>query len=644
MQGLNNKELAKIIVQNLGGERNIANLTNCITRLRIDLKSRNNIDLEAIKGYDEVLSVIDQGTIQIVLGPGKVTKVANEIHESTNITVDVEGEDDSSEFDLTEDTKASYKAKQTSSFQQLFRHIGNIFVPIVPGLVASGLMLGIANLILNMADAGLINQSVLDSDWYNLLQSIGGLLFGSLGVFVGINTAREFGGTMVLGGIAGLLIYAPVLGDIGTLSLFGLGLSINTGLGGLLGVIIAAYLFTKIEKFARNRVHDSLDLVLTPLITVMVGALATIIVIQPVAGILMKGITWFLVDIMLETGGVFGGFILSATFLPLVTVGMHQGLIPVHLELIEQFGSTTLLPILAMAGGGQVGAMFAIYLKTKSKRLKNTVASVTPVGILGIGEPLIYGVTLPLGRPFITASLGAGFGGAFLSFFNVGAITVGPSGIVMIPLIADNKYLLYTVGLIISYVGGFALTYLFGFKEEMVNKLYGESPEQPKQKGTAETMQSDNSKEETQIKSPMTGALLPLNELSDEVFANELVGKGIAIHPEEGKLYAPVAGTISTIYPTGHAVGITATDGAEILLHVGLDTVKIKDEVFNLHVSQNDYVEAGQLLCTFDIEAITSQGYDITSPIVVTNSNNYAAITPVEVKRVEAGKELLELK
>jgi len=216
------------------------------------------------------------------------------------------------------------------------------------------------------------------------------------------------------------------------------------------------------------------------LITVIIGSLATIIVIQPIAGILMDGITWFLVDVMLEAGGIAGGFILSATFLPLVTVGMHQGLIPVHLELIDQFGSTTLLPILAMAGGGQVGAMIAIYLKTKNKRLKNTVASVTPVGILGIGEPLIYGVTLPLGRPFITASLGAGFGGAFLSLFNVGAITVGPSGIVLIPLIADNNYLPYIIGLLISYTGGFVLTYLFGFKEEMVHRLYGDSTSQKK--------------------------------------------------------------------------------------------------------------------------------------------------------------------
>ncbi|WP_343753921.1 PTS transporter subunit EIIC, partial [Lentibacillus halophilus] len=449
---MTNQEIAQSIVKHLGGENNIAGLTNCITRLRINLKSRNDVDLEPIKQLDGVLSVIDNETIQIVLGPGKVTKIANEIHENTTIDVGVDDSEDDEEFDIAEDTKAAYKAKQTSRFQKLFRHIGNIFVPIVPGLVASGLLLGIANLIMNLADpdatAGFLDPAILDSNWYQLLKAIGNLLFGSLGVFVGINTAREFGGTMVLGGIAGLLIYAPVLGDIESLGLFGLNLQISSGLGGLLGVIVAAYLFVKIEKFVRNHVADSLDLVLTPLVTVLVGSAVTIIIIQPVAGLLMDGITWFLVDVMLEAGGIIGGYVLSATFLPLVTVGMHQGLIPVHLELIDQFGSTTLLPILAMAGGGQVGAAFAIYLKAKDKRLKNTVASALPVGILGIGEPLIYGVSLPLGRPFITACLGSGFGGAFLSLSSVGAITVGPSGLVLIPLIADNKYLLYIIGLL----------------------------------------------------------------------------------------------------------------------------------------------------------------------------------------------------
>ncbi|SFP31180.1 glucose PTS transporter subunit IIA [Salibacterium halotolerans] len=637
---MDNQKLAQLIVENLGGENNISNLTNCITRLRIDLKSRSNVDLEALKQLEGILSVIDQGTIQIVLGPGKVTKVANEIHENTTISVDVEEEEDNSEFDMASDTKASYKAKQTSMFQQLFRHIGNIFVPIVPGLVASGLMLGIANLITNLAnpDAGMLDPSVLETDWFMLLSAIGNLLFGSLGVFVGINTAREFGGTMVLGGIAGLLIYAPVLGDVGSLSLFGIDLNLSSGLGGLLGVIAAAYLFTQIEKFTRKRMADSLDLVFTPLITVMVGSLITIVIIQPLAGLLMDGITWFLVDIMLQTGGILGGYVLAATFLPLVTVGMHQGLIPVHLELINQYGSTTLLPILAMAGGGQVGAMIAIYIKAENKRLKNTVASVLPVGFLGIGEPLIYGVSLPLGRPFITACLGAGFGGAFLSLFSVGAITVGPSGVVLIPLIADNKYLLYIIGLLISYAGGFILTYLFGYKEEMVEKLYGKETEK------AEKTKAPAQQEEIIISSPLSGELRPLNELSDEVFATESVGRGIAIFPSEGKLYAPADGKVTTVFPTGHAIGITMDNGMELLLHLGLDTVEIKDNVFEVNVTKGEEVKKGRLLCTFDMEAIAGKGFERISPIVITNSDDYTEIATVNHKQIEAGDKLFTVK
>src|SRR5699024_9198175 len=220
--------------------------------------------------------------------------------------------------------------------------------------------------------------------------------------------------------------------------------------------------------------------------------------------------------------------------------------------------------------------------------------SVLPVGFLGIGEPLIYGVSLPLGRPFITACLGAGFGGAFLSLFEVGAITVGPSGAVLIPLIADNKYLLYIIGLVISYIGGFVLTYLFGYKEEMVHKLYGEN--------TDETEKADADEPEQQaeiyISSPLSGELRPLNELDDEVFAKEAVGKGIAIYPSEGKLHAPANGKVTTDFPTGHAIGLTTGSGVEILLHIGLDSVDMKENVlFELNVSKDAEVETGQLLC-----------------------------------------------
>ncbi|UOQ92887.1 PTS transporter subunit EIIC [Halobacillus shinanisalinarum] len=470
---MNNRELAIKIAEHLGRKENVASFANCITRLRVNVKDHSKVDKKQIEQLDGVMGVIEDQTIQIVLGPGKVSKVAFEFGDVTGVDGG-DTEEDDEDLDLATDTKAAYKAKQTTKVQQMLRHIGNIFIPLIPGFVASGLILGIANLILNLAnpEAGVLNPAILESDWYNLLKSIGGLLFGSLGIFVGINTAKEFKGTLVLGGIAGLIIYAPVLSDIGTLQLFGLDLSVSTGLGGLVGVILSAYIFVKIEQFVRRRMPDSLDLLLTPLITLLLGTLVTVVIIQPIAGLIMSGFTWFLVDIMLEVGGIVGGFVLASTFLPLVTVGLHQGLIPVHLELIESVGSTTLLPVLAMGGGGQVGAAVAIYLKTKDKRLRKTIANALPVGVLGIGEPLIYGVSLPLGRPFITACLGAGFGGSFLALTNTGAITVGPSGLSLIPLIADGKYLSYIIGLLISYLGGFALTYLFGFKKEMADKLF----------------------------------------------------------------------------------------------------------------------------------------------------------------------------
>ncbi|MBP3040428.1 PTS transporter subunit EIIC [Bacillaceae bacterium Marseille-Q3522] len=469
---MNNAELAKVLLDLLQGKDNIKSFANCMTRLRVNIKDRSNIELDQIKKIEGVLGVVDDETIQIILGPGKVKKVADEFSKLTGLTGGEISGDRS--LDLAGDTKAVYKAKQKTRVHKVLRHIGNIFVPLIPGFVASGLILGIANLIFNLAnpEVAVINPAVLESPWYILLRNIGSLLFGALGIFTGINAAREFRGTAVLGGIAGLIIYSPVLDQIGALNLFGIDFTLKTGLGGLLGVILAAYVFAKIENYFRKFIPDSLDMLVTPLITILFGSFITLVIIQPIAGWIMSGITWFLVDVMLKIGGLLGGFVLAATFLPLVTLGLHQGLTPVHLDLINSLGYTPLFPVLGMAGAGQVGAAIAIYVKTKDKRLKKTVGNALPAGILGIGEPLIYGVSLPLGRPFFTACLGAGFGGAWLTIQNVGAISVGPSGVTLIPLVYGGKYLAYIVGLIISYAAGYLLTYFFGFKDEMVDKLY----------------------------------------------------------------------------------------------------------------------------------------------------------------------------
>ena len=463
---MDDRALAAELLRLLGGRANVTSFANCMTRLRVTLADATAVDRDAILATSGVLGLVPGQTTQIVLGPGRVTKVSEEFGSVLNAQ---RGDD------LAVRTKATVTAGQTSRIQSALRNIGAIFVPLIPGFVASGLILGITNVIANLAKAGDIPASVVDGDWFRLLSAAGGLMFAALGVFVGINAAKQYGGTPVLGGIAGLLVYSTILraqpDGVAPLDIFGLQLPIAPGLGGVLGVIFAAWLWARIERAVRSRTPDSLDLLITPLVTVVVGGFLTVLVIMPIAGEVMKAVTWFLVDICLDRAGVVGGYVLAASFLPLVLLGLHQGLTPVHLQLIADAGRTDLLPVLACGGAGQVGCAIAIWTMTGDHDLRNRIAGALPVGVLGIGEPLIFGVTLPLGRPFVAACIGAGFGGVWMAVYDVGSIAFGPSGAALIPLIADGKYLLYIAGLLISYIAGFLITRFWGFNESMVARL-----------------------------------------------------------------------------------------------------------------------------------------------------------------------------
>ena len=307
---------------------------------------------------------------------------------------------------------------------------------------------------------------------------MGGVLGGILHVVVGMNAAKEFGGSTVLGAIAGGFIYLPAFNGIAAVPghdavPLRIGdFTMQAGLGGVLGVILAAFVFAYIEKKVRKVIPASLDLFIVPFVTVLIGSVITAFIIIPIAAVIMKGITWLLIDVALVKGGVIGGFVLSSVFLPLVMLGIHQGLIPVHAQLIQQVGYTILLPILGMAGAGQVGSAIAIYMKTRDKRLRSTIGSSLPIGFLGVGEPLIYGVSLPLGRPFITACLGAGFGGAYLAMTGyVGVNVIGISGWLLIPVVVHGNWINYIIALCIAYVAGGVLTYLFGYNDSLLERL-----------------------------------------------------------------------------------------------------------------------------------------------------------------------------
>ena len=465
------KSLSSKTLQFVGGKDNIISAANCMTRLRINVKDEKQVNYEGIKALDGVMGVVEGEQVQVIVGPGH----AQRAKDSFMALLDNENSSGGSvktERNIERETKERIKSKQTSKFQLVLKHIGNIFVPIIPGFIACGFFSAIANII------KLSNPALASNPWFALFLAMGGVLGGILHVVVGMNAAKEFGGSTVLGAIAGGFIYLPAFNGIAAVPghdavPLRIGdFTMQAGLGGVLGVILAAFVFAYIEKKVRKVIPASLDLFIVPFVTVLIGSVITAFIIIPIAAVIMKGITWLLIDVALVKGGVIGGFVLSSVFLPLVMLGIHQGLIPVHAQLIQQVGYTILLPILGMAGAGQVGSAIAIYMKTRDKRLRSTIGSSLPIGFLGVGEPLIYGVSLPLGRPFITACLGAGFGGAYLAMTGyVGVNVIGISGWLLIPVVVHGNWINYIIALCIAYVAGGVLTYLFGYNDSLLERL-----------------------------------------------------------------------------------------------------------------------------------------------------------------------------
>ncbi|MBC1373944.1 PTS transporter subunit EIIC [Listeria sp. FSL L7-0091] len=475
-------EIGKQIFIHVGGMENVSRIAHCMTRVRLGIVDSDLVDVAGLKKIPGVIGVVEDDTLQIIVGPGVVNKVAGAMAEIAGVKI---GETIQENLDsgtktgkeLVEEkaskTKAELKAKQNNSsgFKRLLKSISNIFVPLIPGFVGAGLIAGIAAIIANNITAGNLDAAVW-TQYIDILGVINKGIFAFLAIYVGINTANEFGGTPVLGGgIAGITLLSG-LAEGHTITNIFTGDPIVAGQGGIIGVLLAVWLMCLLEKNLRKIIPNAIDIIFTPTLVLLIIGLVTIFLIMPFAGLvsdgLVNGINW-----VIEVGGVFAGFVLGTLFLPMVMFGLHQVLTPIHVEMIAQNGYTILLPILAMAGGGQVGAAIALWIRCrKNKPLVNMIKGGLPVGILGIGEPLIYGVTIPLGKPFLTACLGGGIGGAVIGYFgNVGAIAIGPSGVALIPLIANNEWLSYVIGLIAAYLGGFILTYFFGTPKDAMNSV-----------------------------------------------------------------------------------------------------------------------------------------------------------------------------
>ncbi|MGF7058507.1 PTS transporter subunit EIIC [Brassicibacter mesophilus] len=473
---MNNKELVLKIVELIGGEGNIEHATNCMTRLRVKLKDPSLVKMKELKALDGVMGVVEDETLQIVVGPGKAAKLCNILKENVNLSPDLKvGEN-------WETNKKMIKGKQKQNkFKQGLRTIGEIFIPLIPAVIAAGIFNGFAGLITNLQSTGSLPTSNLWNITQLILSLLGGSFLGYFTIFTGINAAKQFGATEGLGGMIGALTVMEQINSISqSIGMFNanspLESILRSGKGGVIGVIIGVFILSKVEKRVRKAVPEVLDLIVTPVVTLLIMALGMIFVIMPVSGFISDWLVkalGVLVSSNIPIVSIISGYVLSAIFLPMVLLGLHHGLIPIYAVQLEAMGGVSLFPVLAMAGAGQVGAAIAIYIKAKkvnNHKLKQIISGALPAGILGIGEPLIYGVTLPLGKPFITAGLGAGFGGAFIMLQNVMASAWGPSGISAIPLMKPDSMLNYFIGLVISYIGGFIITYAF-IKEREVSDL-----------------------------------------------------------------------------------------------------------------------------------------------------------------------------
>ncbi|MEU4356558.1 PTS transporter subunit EIIC [Streptomyces virginiae] len=468
-----NRATAAAILPLVGGPDNVTSIAHCMTRLRISLRDRSLVQDEALKALPAVLGVVEDDTYQIVLGPGAVARVTPQFealveegrsaappaaaHPVTAAELAAQGAA----------LKEAQKARNATPFKLMLRRIANIFVPLIPALIGCGIIAGLGGLLTNLDRL----PSVVPA-----LTAIASGFMSLIAVFVGHNTAKEFGGTPILGGAVAAIIVFP-----GVAKITAFGTELRPGQGGVLGALAAALLAVYVEKRCRRLVPEALDVLVTPTLTVLIAGLVTLFGLMFLAGEASAAIGTF-ADRLLSTGGAFAGLVLGGLFLPLVMLGLHQALIPIHTTLIEQSGHTVLLPILAMAGAGQVGAAIAVHCRLpRNGSLRATIKSALPAGFLGVGEPLIYGVSLPLGRPFVTACVGGAAGGAFVGLFNqlgiaFGSTAIGPSGWALFPLLDGSSNLgvtvtIYAGGLLTGYLVGFAATYFFGFTRQMLADL-----------------------------------------------------------------------------------------------------------------------------------------------------------------------------
>ncbi|HZG18365.1 MAG TPA: beta-glucoside-specific PTS transporter subunit IIABC [Candidatus Bathyarchaeia archaeon] len=613
------EKLAKEILELVGGEQNVNSLVHCATRLRFVLKDVSKANKGKLERTEGVITVKESGgQFQVVIG-NTVPEVYNAIGKVSNLL-----------SDAGKSTQAS-EEKKGNFFGRAVDVISSIFAPLLGVMAGAGILKG---LLLIASNAGVLSK---EETTYIILAAAADSLFYFLPVLLAITTARKFGGNVFSAvTIAGALLYPSIVAlkanGVAT-TFFGIPVTMMSYSSTVIPIILSVFVMSKLEQVCNRLIHQSVKNFVTPLISLVVMVPLTLIVFGPIGVNVGNGIA----DAILAAfsfSPLIAGAILGASWQLLVIFGVHWGLVPIFINNVAVNGSDGIKPATTASVFAQTGAAFGVMLKTKNKKLKTLAGSATLTALFGITEPAVYGVTLPLKRPFIAGIIGGAVGGAIIGQAGTKAFASGAPGLLTLPIFygpGGEGFTGLLLGIAVAFVVSAVLTYILGFEDPV--------EEQETENTTAEMKDASGD----EIVSPMEGTVIPLTSVSDPAFSSEAMGKGIAIEPNIGKVVSPVNGTVAVAFKTKHAIGLVSDSGAEILIHIGIDTVQLDGQFFHAHVKQGDQVKVGDLLVEFDIDKIKEAGYQVVTPIIITNTSNYTKISPTSQHAVKEQESLLTL-
>lgn len=635
-------KIAKSIIQNVGGQENILSAVHCATRLRLRLKDYNKVNEDKITDIDQVKGVfLANDQYQIILGSGTVNLITDEVLKQAHLSTHVQVEEPN-------------ESKEGNPIMRFVKVLSDIFVPIIPAIVAGGLLMGLNNVLtaegLFVTGKSLIEIMPEFAGVASFINLCANAPFTFLPVLIGISATKKFGGNPYLGAAMGMIMVHPELLNayalagaqtIPSWNWFGLEVQAIGYQGTVLPVLVVSWILANIEKRLRKITPSWLDNLTTPLLSILITSVLTFLFVGPAMRIagdwLAYGLSW-----IYSTLGFIGGAIFGLLYAPITITGMHHSFSAIETQLIsaaQTTGGSFIFPTASMNNVAQGAAVLAVLLVTKDEKMKSICSASGISALLGITEPAMFGVTLKLKYPFYAAIIGSAVGSAWIAGTHTLALALGAAGLPGFISIAPQSWLNFFIGLALSMATSFILTLVFSKHQARKEKQVAVQESQETQTAKVPSIVIEQAQDHA-IYAPFVGDVKPLDQCHDEAFASKAMGDGFVIIPTENNFYSPVTGEVTFIFPTRHALGIQTENGTQLLIHIGMDTVTLEGKPFEISVQQGDKVQAGQLLGHVDFAQIKAAGLSIETPVVITNK---PISTPVSTSPVCAGQLVLTL-